>query len=165
MCEWAPTTDLIQAIGAIAQVATAIVAIWLAWRANRISHGSIFASRVLDDLLRARAEGAEVKRLYKQLFDGFATTDAKLRARTEWLQLRESVSETLDGCADVLKDEVRPARDAWDAVEELEHPHATGSALTCPQPDAETAFAEYETAVGVFRAAVGSSIRAIRQEK
>ncbi len=150
-----------QVVGSFAQVATACVALYLAWRANRINHAAIFVGRVVDELLEARLQAQRVKKLYLNLFEPFTDVNDKHQVRTAWLQTREEVGEALDALVEAFP-ELKPTRDAWSSVEDVEDSHAVGDALTCA--NSGHAKAGYVQVCAKFNSAVGSCIQSLRDQ-
>ena len=116
------------AIGSLAQVVTAVVALYLVYRSNRLNKDAPFLQRIVTELFEIVMVARRVKALYVRMFDPFNNSAEKVAARSEWLKAREEVDERLSEIHCMFS-EVDVARKAWEEVSATEDTHVMSDAL------------------------------------
>ena len=145
----------------MAQAAIAVLAVYLAWRGNRVSHGNVFLERMVDHLLQVRGKANKVRQLYRALFDPCGDVGVKVSARTAWLHAREDVSVLVEQMVEAFP-ELEPVRKSWGEVEDEEDSHALGDALTCAAPN--TPLARADRTFTRFQSQISETIRKLRSQ-
>jgi hypothetical protein len=112
---------------AVAPIVLSLVAVVIAWKANKINHGQAFMGRALDGLVELRSEARGVQKLYERLFQPFASVKEKGEGRTAFAKAQEEVTMHVEylGCA---FDELSVLKQLWDDVVEVEDSHAASDA-------------------------------------
>lgn len=159
----ASVLEIISAVGSIAQVVIATVALFLAYKANRLNKDSVFAQRVIQELFDIITMAREVQTSYTQLFNKFGSKKAKVEMRTAWVQKREQVATRIAEIATIFP-EVKQTEAAWEELEQVEDTHIFTDALVVTDASAcDDAKTRYERVHATFIETVSQLIRKMRQ--
>ena len=157
------TFTWIQAVGVLAQVVTAIVAIVLAYRANQLNKESLFLERIISELFDILISARAVNDCYVRLFGSFPTVKEKQEARSQWLKERERVSVRLREISQLLP-EIETAAKAWAKLEEEEDTHARGDGKKIADAKvADEAKKRYERAHSEFVTSMATLMKSLRR--
>jgi len=108
--------------GVVSQAAVAVVAAYLAYRANTISKESAFVEAIVAELLAIRNQAQSVSVAYHRMFDPFPTRQDKEDAYRSWLSQREAVGDRLSALAESFP-EAMPVKRSWGDLDECEDSH------------------------------------------
>jgi len=151
------------AIATVAQVIVAAVALYLAFRANRLNKDALFMQRIIAELFDIVALARKVKVSYVRMFDPFDTPQSKNDARATWLKIREEVAERLAEIRQMFS-EVGVVVDAWSKLEEEEDTHIMGAVLKIDDPHViADATKRYSRTHEAFIQELGKLVRTLRQ--
>ena len=112
----------VQAAGSVAQVVTAIVALYFAYKAVRSNRDAIFIQSIVSNMFEIVTKARVVRRRYLLLLDAFQDGASRDAARDAWLASRDEVSALLHEVSQLLP-EIRPAYQSWLELEREEHHH------------------------------------------
>jgi hypothetical protein len=156
------TANNMTTLATVAQVIIALVAIYLAGKANYLNKEAHFLQRIISELFEILTLARKVKASYLRMFDPFDSLDDKRTARTAWLQAREAVEERLVEIHHMFP-EVDGALQAWKGLEEVEDTHAMSDVLTIGNQSMGDATTKYSRSHRAFLAKVGTLMKTIRK--
>jgi hypothetical protein len=151
----------LQAAAAFAQVLTGIVALRLAWAANRVSKDNVFVEAIVSQVMNAITDARKVRDQYRALLAPFPDIEKKRAARTAWLQAREAVNVSLADIQELLP-EVCDAARAWRSVEDVEAAFVLSDALA-PDARVELEARNYEVVHAAFVDALATTMKRLRR--
>lgn len=150
-------------VGSVAQIILAIVAVYLAYTANKLNKESLFMQRILVELFEIVTLARKVKGLYVRMFDPFDSVRDKYAARSEWLKAREEVEERLAEIKCMFS-ELGVAEKAWQRVADTEDSHVNGDALKIPDKGSISEVThKYAREHDAFVREVGRLVRTLRR--
>jgi hypothetical protein len=153
------TTDAIAAVGSVAQAVVAVLAVYLAYRANAVARGAHVVERVVQKLFDVHAHASQVREAYHSLFGVFSSGQDKINARISWVEEREEVAVQLGRLA-ALFPALHDVRDQWRALEQEEDSHIlTDSPAACPDTAARNAKRRYDDLHDAFCATLVTTLR------
>jgi hypothetical protein len=134
--------------------------------AAQAAKDTISLPRMLAALGDVLAKAREVREAYDALFVAYPAREAKVAARTRFIELREFVGVLLDD-ARIVHPELGPALEAWrDLEDEDEHPHASGDdPHACDAATARAATTKFDRAHRRFRDAVSALVAQLRKNE
>jgi hypothetical protein len=156
--------DWLSALGEVSQAVIAVVAVFLALRANRINKDALVLQQLMGMLFALASDAERVRASYSGLFKAFPDTTSKIQARTAWLTMRESVHCSIDNLCGLFH-ELAPVREAWEELEDEEDSHARSDAVSLPALKLSgDACRKYERAHQSFLARLTKVMRMLRAD-
>lgn len=152
-------TATVAACGAVAQVAVACAAVYLASKANSINRKAFVSQRLSSDLYGALGSAREARKRYRATLRRFPTLQGKRKARATWLEVNEELSSLLANLARI-DDRIEKAAEAWRIVESQDA-IAREDKLSATEAEKADAMRRYDEAHVKFAEVVTDLVRRI----